>query len=450
MRPLPRSSSDSGHLVAAFVPRVREVENADRERSDDTPERDGYIPGVPCWVDTSQPDPEASLGFYSGLFGWQFENVMPEGSEGRYFIGRLRGGDMAAVGSIPEGVPPMAMWNTYIWVESADETATKVRDAGGGVAVEPFDVMDAGRMAVVTDPEGAACCLWQARQHRGAGVVNEHGSLNFNALASRDLEGAKAFYGAVFGWTTLSMPAGVMWTLPGYGDHLEEASPGLRQQMAQMGAPEGFIDVVAALNPIGDDDPATPAHWNVTFAVDDVDATATRAREIGGEVSPGQSMPRGPGWPSSRTRRERASSPASSFPRTGISRRSRPSTASVPVRCPPSRAPPGSGLDPAAATALRRSLLGPGAGRRPRRARAGLHVVAARRRRQRDRTCSCSRTRCGRTSPTVALTPATRRGEGCSRAGAFPRPAPARRGRHPRGAARQPPTSVQVVQPDVW
>ncbi len=287
MRPLPRSSSDSGHLVAAFVPRVREVENADRERSDDTPERDGYIPGVPCWVDTSQPDPEASLGFYSGLFGWQFENVMPEGSEGRYFIGRLRGGDMAAVGSIPEGVPPMAMWNTYIWVESADETATKVRDAGGGVAVEPFDVMDAGRMAVVTDPEGAACCLWQARQHRGAGVVNEHGSLNFNALASRDLEGAKAFYGAVFGWTTLSMPAGVMWTLPGYGDHLEEASPGLRQQMAQMGAPEGFIDVIAALNPIGDDDPATPAHWNVTFAVDDVDATATRAREIGGEVVAG-------------------------------------------------------------------------------------------------------------------------------------------------------------------
>ena len=98
------------------------------------PERDGYIPGVPCWVDTSQPDPEAAVDFYSGLFGWEFEDVMPPGSEGKYFIARLRGGDVAAVGSIPEGAPPMAMWNTYIWVDSADETASKVRDAGGSVA----------------------------------------------------------------------------------------------------------------------------------------------------------------------------------------------------------------------------------------------------------------------------------------------------------------------------
>ena len=91
------------------------------------PERDGYIPGVPCWIDTSQPDPEAAVDFYSGLFGWEFEDVMPPDSPGKYFIGRIRGGDVAAVGSIPEGAPPMAMWNTYVWVESADETAAKVR-----------------------------------------------------------------------------------------------------------------------------------------------------------------------------------------------------------------------------------------------------------------------------------------------------------------------------------
>jgi predicted enzyme related to lactoylglutathione lyase len=251
------------------------------------PERDGYIPGVPCWVDTSQPDPEAALPFYSGLFGWEFEDVMPEGSEGRYFIGRIRGSDAAAVGSIPEGAPPMATWNTYVWVESADETATKVRDAGGGVAMEPFDVMDSGRMAVLTDPEGAVFCIWQARDHKGAQVVNEHGSLNFNSLATRDPEAAKAFYGAVFGWKTLALPGSLMWTLPGYGDHLEEGSPGLREQMAQMGGPEGFIDVVAALNPIAADDSDTPAHWSVTFAVDDADATAAEARELGGTVVAG-------------------------------------------------------------------------------------------------------------------------------------------------------------------
>ena len=69
-------------------------------------ERDGYIPGVPCWVDTSQPDPEAAVDFYSGLFGWEFEDVMPPGSDGKYFIARLRGGDVAAVGSHPEAAPP--------------------------------------------------------------------------------------------------------------------------------------------------------------------------------------------------------------------------------------------------------------------------------------------------------------------------------------------------------
>ena len=251
------------------------------------PERDGYIPGVPCWVDTSQPDPEAALPFYSGLFGWKFESVMPEGAPGMYFIGRIRGGDVAAVGSIPAGAPAMATWNTYIWVDSADETAAKVRDAGGTVMMEPFDVMDSGRMAVVTDPEGAAFFVWQANNHKGAQVVNEHGSLNFNGLATRDPESAQAFYGAVFGWKTLALPSGSMWMLPGYGDHLEEANPGLRQQMAQMGAPEGFVDVVAALNPIGDNDSNTPAHWSVTFAVDDANATAEQASKLGGQIVAG-------------------------------------------------------------------------------------------------------------------------------------------------------------------
>src|SRR5919198_109243 len=251
------------------------------------PERDGYIPGVPCWVDTSQPDPEAAVDFYSGLFGWEFRDAMPPESEGKYFIAQIRGGDVAAVGSIPEGAPAAAMWNTYIWVDSADDTAAGVRAAGGEVMMAPFDVMAAGRMAVLTDPEGAAFCVWQPNEHKGAKVVNEHGSLNFNTLATRDRAAAEAFYGAVFGWKALAIPAGVMWMLPGYGDHLEEKTPGLREQMAQLGAPEGFIDVVAALNPIAADDSDTAAQWSVTFAVDDAAAVAAKARELGGQVVSG-------------------------------------------------------------------------------------------------------------------------------------------------------------------
>jgi predicted enzyme related to lactoylglutathione lyase len=249
------------------------------------PERDGYIPGVPCWVDTSQPDPEAAVAFYSELFGWEFENVMPEGSPGKYFVARIRGGDVAAVGSIPEAAPPAATWNTYVWVDSADETAANARDAGGNVVIEPFDIMDSGRMALLTDPEGAAFCVWQAKEHRGARIVNEHGSLNFNALNTRDPEGAKSFYGSVFGWRTLELEGGFeMWTLSGYGDHLESIHPDIRKQVEEAGGPKGFEDVVASLVSVGDDQPDTPAHWGVTFAVDDADAIAEKATALGGKI----------------------------------------------------------------------------------------------------------------------------------------------------------------------
>ncbi|HEX6582093.1 MAG TPA: VOC family protein [Thermoleophilaceae bacterium] len=249
------------------------------------PERDGYIPGVPCWIDTSQPDPEAAVDFYSGLFGWEFEDVMPPGSEGKYFSARIRGGDVAAVSGVPEGGPAMATWNTYVWVDSADETASKVRGAGGQVLTEPFDVTNAGRMAVFADPEGAAFCVWQAKEHKGARIVNEHGSLNFNDLHTRDPEGAKAFYGAVFRWETLELDGGFRaWTLPGYAEYLERDNPDLRKQMAGAGAPEGFADVVASLISIPDDQPDTPAHWGVTFAVDDAEAMANKAGALGGKV----------------------------------------------------------------------------------------------------------------------------------------------------------------------
>ncbi len=250
------------------------------------PDRDGYLPGVPCWIDTGQPDPEASVAFYSGLFGWDFEDTMPPGSSGRYFIARLRGGEVAAVGSQPEADSPVPAWNTYIWVENAEETASKVLAAGGRVVMAPFDVVKAGRMAVFTDPAGAAFRVWQAHEHRGARIVNEPGSLNFNGLNTRDAEGAKSFYGSVFGWEALALGGGAeMWRLPGYGDYLEQRDPELRERMAKSGAPAGFEDVVATLNPIADDQPKVSAHWSVTFAVNDADATAERAAELGGQVT---------------------------------------------------------------------------------------------------------------------------------------------------------------------
>ena len=245
-------------------------------------ELDRYIPGVPCWVDTSQPDPDAAAAFYAGLFGWDVENVMAP--DGTYLIGRIRGGDVGAVTGLTEGEPPFARWNTYIWVESADETALKAAKAGGTILAEPFDVGPSGRMAVIADAEGAPFCIWEARAHRGSAIVNEHGSVNFNGLNTRDVEGAKRFYGEVFGWETGEFDGFTAWTLPAYGDHLELLNPGNRERMAEAGGPGGFEEVVAAISPIPDDQPDVAAHWSVTFAVHDADAAVAKAVELGGAV----------------------------------------------------------------------------------------------------------------------------------------------------------------------
>lgn len=250
------------------------------------PERDGYIPGVPCWVDTTRPDPRSAVDFYTALFGWDMVDVMTPESGSSYYVARIRGLDVAAIGAVPGGAPtPPAAWSTYVWVQSADETAAKVSKAGGTTLLAPFDAEEAGRMAIFADPEGAVFSVWEPKKHRGTAVVNEPGSVTFNGLHTRDRAAAKAFYGQVFGWTTLALPGGMeMWTLPGYGDHLALDRPSLREDMASVGAPAGFEDVVASITQISDDDPDLPAHWDVTFAVDDADAAAATATRLGGQV----------------------------------------------------------------------------------------------------------------------------------------------------------------------
>src|SRR4051812_3644905 len=226
-------------------------------------DHDRYIPGVPCWVDSSQADPQAAVAFYRQLFGWEAQNVMPPGSGGEYHVATIRQEPVAGIGSQPEGSAPKPAWDTYIWVDSADETADRVRAAGGTVLSEPSDVGPFGRTAVFADPGGATFSIWQAGEHRGATVVNEHGAVNFNNLHTKDPERAEAFYAAVFGWDLLRAGESMLgWALPAYGDFLEGLRPGMREQMKTMGAPDRFEEVVAAVVPIAGDE---PEHWSVTF-----------------------------------------------------------------------------------------------------------------------------------------------------------------------------------------
>ena len=212
---------------------------------------------------------------------------MPEGS-GSHYIARPSAVRRRPRSPIPEGAPPRATWNTYIWVDSADETAEKVRAAGGTVLTGALRRLRRRPDGGLPDPEGAVFSLWQPKGHRGATVVNQHGAVNFNDLNTRDPEGAKAFYGAVFGWKALEVGDDfTAWSLPAYGDFLESINPGTRERNASMGAPEGFETVVASLITLGDDQADTPPHWNVTFGVDDADAAAAKVTELGGTVVAG-------------------------------------------------------------------------------------------------------------------------------------------------------------------
>ncbi len=196
---------------------------------------------------------------------------------------------MAGITSLMAEAPTGPAWNTYVAVASADEAAERARDAGGSVVMDPFDVGEAGRMAVLADREGAVICVWQAGASIGSERVNEHGSVNFNSLHTKDRESAAAFYGALFGWDADPMdPSGEgpwMFRLPGYGDHLERDNPGSQAEVAELGAPDGFSDTVALLVPIGEDpEQGEVPHWGVTFAVDDADAAAETAASLGATV----------------------------------------------------------------------------------------------------------------------------------------------------------------------
>ncbi len=237
-------------------------------------ERDGFAPGVPCWVDTWQPDADAAMSFYTELFGWEAEDTMPDGVEGTYYMCSLRGRDVAAIASRPNAAPDVIAWTTYVWVDDVDATIAKAKNAGGSALVEPFDALDGGRIAVIADPAGAALGIWSPGAHKGAQLVNEPSAYSMSALMTADPEAAKRFYPEVFGWEIETFEMGddemVMWLVPGYVG-------GEPQQPVRR-------DVVATMMPPSANGDAPPPHWHVDFWIADVDAAAAKIEELGGQI----------------------------------------------------------------------------------------------------------------------------------------------------------------------
>lgn len=222
-----------------------------------------YANGTPSWVDLGSPDGDASVAFYGGLFGWTATEPGPVEETGGYRMLQKDGKNVAGLGPAMEGQPNV--WTTYLAVDDADKTAELVKAAGGVAFVEPMDVMDAGRMAIFADPNGAVFGVWQAGQNKGAEVVNEPGSFTWNELLTRDVDKAKRFYTQAFGLEPSDFPMGdgPPYTVLNVGDR-----------------------GVGGIFAMGDEYPAeVPSHWLTYFAVDDTDASVAKATSLGATVT---------------------------------------------------------------------------------------------------------------------------------------------------------------------
>lgn len=234
-----------------------------------------YPHGVPCWIDTEQPEPHDAARFYGELFGWRFED--PAGRS--YLIASLDGQDVAAIAPGSDGAA--VAWNTYIAVDDADTTAAAVAGAGGGVLHGPVDA-PRGRMAMCSDPGGARFRLWQAQARPGAQAVNAPGAWNFSDLRTADPAAAREFYEPLFGWEVADLGFAAMIRRPGYGDHLEATvDPDIRARQGAHSIPPGFEDAIGWL---AQADPGEADHWHVTFTVADRDTSAAVAERLGATV----------------------------------------------------------------------------------------------------------------------------------------------------------------------
>jgi predicted enzyme related to lactoylglutathione lyase len=222
-------------------------------------ERSEYAPGIFCWVELTTPDEASAKAFYGELLGWAWQDdPLPGG--GTYTMLTKDGKRVAGLHQpAPERAGPPA-WLSYVSVAEADAAAARAAELGAGVLAGPFDVMEAGRMAVIQDPQGAVFGIWQPRAHHGAQLVNDPGALSLNQLNTGDLDAAREFYKALFGWrieVAVEDP-------PYWGIYNGESLNG-------------------GLMPLPPDASA-PSHWLAYFTIADLDAAATGIPARGGQV----------------------------------------------------------------------------------------------------------------------------------------------------------------------
>ena len=233
------------------------------------PKTNEHPAGAFCWVELATSDQAGAKTFYSSLFGWAPVDF-PMGPDEYYTMFKRNGNEAGAYtmrAAERQAAPPH--WNLYIAVDSADDSAKRAGELGGKVIAPAFDVMTFGRMAVIQDPTGAAFCIWQSKDHAGATVAGENGTLCWADLSTADSKRARQFYEGLFGWKI-----GPVENYP--PDYLL-----IRNGKALIGG----------IQPSSYRNPNAPPHWMLFFLMSDVDGAAAKAKELGGaQLVPPMSM----------------------------------------------------------------------------------------------------------------------------------------------------------------
>lgn len=223
-------------------------------------EKTTYAPGSFCWMELATSNQQSAKQFYSSLFGWN-PNDQPIGPDAFYTMLEVGGKSVGALygmdkDQLARGIPPH--WNAYIAVENVDEATKKAASLGARVAMEPFDVMDVGRMSIIFDPPGAQLCLWQPKQHQGAQLVDDPGAFCWYELNTNDPERAKEFYTKLFGWEAGGNEQYVEWKRDG------KSFGGMMKIKAEWGN--------------------VPPHWLSYVHVPNVEEYAAKAKSLGANV----------------------------------------------------------------------------------------------------------------------------------------------------------------------
>jgi uncharacterized protein len=221
-----------------------------------------HAPGNFCWVEIGTTDAAKAKSFYTQLFDWDVEDV-PAGA-GTYTLLKKKGKQVGGLWEFgpEERAQQTPHWLSYIAVESADDVSQKAATLGGRVVMGAMDVMDVGRMAVLSDPSGATFAVWQLNQHKGADIQGEPGAVCWTELETRDTRGAARFYRSLFDWT----------------DQIQDAGPMEYTMYMNAGQP------AAGMHEMSADFAGVPPHWLPYFAVDDCESTVEKARALGGEL----------------------------------------------------------------------------------------------------------------------------------------------------------------------